>query len=234
MKSNTKQICLESIRNRVLSMELAPGSLLDETVLATEFGISRTPLREIIQRLCGEGYLVMEPNRGAKVAPMDFATMRHFFQAAPMVYAAISRLASEMATAAQIDALKAIQTNYLGSIKAGRSAETAMYNHAFHHAIGEMAASPYLQPSLERLLIDHTRIGQTFYQSKSLDDQKTISTASAQHDALIEAIENRSAANAVDITLQHWALSRDRMEQFVSPDPLTFNLGEQANAANAV
>ncbi len=230
MNVDTKSQVSEIVRHRVLRMELQPGELLDESSLAREFGISRTPLREVIHRLCGEGYLTLEQNRGAKVAPMDFATMRHFFQAAPMVYAAISRLAAEQADQQDIDRLKDIQIAYRRSVRSGDAAETAMHNHRFHQKIGEMAASPYLVPSLDRLLIDHTRIGQTFYRSTSEQDQKRIDQAASQHDALINAIERRAPADAVDITLEHWALSRDNIEQFVRPAPLNFELEDISDA----
>ena len=69
MKTNSKTDCILILKQRILSMQMAPGRLLDETALSEEFGISRTPLREIIQRLCGEGFLSIQENRGAKVAP---------------------------------------------------------------------------------------------------------------------------------------------------------------------
>jgi DNA-binding GntR family transcriptional regulator len=47
-----------------------------------------------------------------------------------------------------------------------------------------------------------------------------ITKASDQHDAMISAIEAGEGALAIDLTLQHWDLSRDRMERFVRPDPL--------------
>ena len=187
MKQNAKKTCVDAIKRRVLSMELLPGQLLDETALSNEFGISRTPLREIIQRLCGEGYLSLQTNRGAKVASMDLSTMRHFFQSAPMIYASVSRLAAEQAQPGQIAELQAIQCDYRKAIKSGHARDTAMHNHRFHQAIGQMAGSPYLKPSLGRLLIDHTRIGQVFYQSKSMTDDVRIETAASQHEKLIEA-----------------------------------------------
>lgn len=219
-KNLSKQKVADLIRNRILAMELSPGQPLDETSLTEEFGLSRTPLREVIQRLSGEGYLALEENRGAKVASLDLTTLRHFFQAAPMIYASIARLATEQANPMQIDKLKDIQRAYRQTIKEGRSAGTAMENHRFHAAIGEMASSPYLLPSLNRLLIDHTRIGQMFYRSTTSGDARRIAQAADQHDAMIEAIEQRRAAEAVDLTLQHWDLSRGQLEHFVSPDPL--------------
>lgn len=230
METNPKHLIAETLKQRILSMEIAPGQVLDETELAQEFGISRTPLREIIQRLSGEGHLVPEKNRGAKVAPMDFATIRKFFQAAPMIYAATARLAAEQATSPQIEILKTIQLAYRKSIDAGDVIETAMRNHRFHEQIGEMAASPYLMPSLNRLLIDHTRISQTFYRARNSNEKARVAEAANQHDAMIEAFERHAAADAVDLTLSHWELSRNQMEQFVSPDPLPFDLEEQRHA----
>ena len=230
MKTPTKTEASQILKQRILAMEIAPGQLLDEAELAEEFGISRTPLREVIQRLAGEGYLVLEPNRGAKVAPMDLPTMRQFFQAAPMIYAAVARLAAENGTAVQIAKLREIQAAYRQSIAAGVVTETALQNHRFHEQIGVMAASPYLMPSLNRLLIDHARISQTFYRMRDRSDSARISTAADQHDAMIDAFERHAGAEAVELTLAHWALSRDRLETYVSPDPLPFDAEGFANA----
>ena len=226
MKQNPKTACVSALKRRILSMQIPPGQLLDETALSQEFGISRTPLREVIQRLVGEGYLSAQENRGAKVASMDISTMRHFFQAAPMIYASIARLAAEQSTADQVDKLKSVQMAYRKSIAAEQPEETAMHNYRFHLVIGEMAASPYLMPSLDRLLIDHTRIGRVFYESNNPADQKRIAQAADQHDQMIEAFGQNQATHAVQLTLEHWELSRHQMEQFVTPDPLPFELGQ--------
>jgi DNA-binding GntR family transcriptional regulator len=230
MSVATKAETAEILRQRILSMKFAPGQMLDEADLAEAFGISRTPLREVIQRLAGQGYLVLEANRGAKVPSMDLATMRQFFQAAPMIYASVARLAAENGSSGEIAKLKDIQAAYRRSIAEGDVADTAMHNHRFHEQIGMMGASPYLMPSLNRLLIDHTRISQTFYRVRTKADAERIATAADQHDAMIEAFARHSAAEVVELTLSHWALSRDRLERYVSPDPLPFELGDRADA----
>jgi DNA-binding GntR family transcriptional regulator len=51
---------------------------------------------------------------------------------------------------------------------------------------------------------------------------------------MIDAIENQQAERAVELTLQHWALSQDRMERFVRPDPLPVDLASARETANAV
>ncbi|MEQ8665906.1 MAG: GntR family transcriptional regulator [Rhodospirillales bacterium] len=229
-KPMSKTEVAETLRRRILAMELKPSQLLDEVALANAFGISRTPMREVIQRLAGEGYLEIEANRGAKVAPMDLATMRHFFQAAPMIYSAAARLAAENATPAQLDELRAIQARIRDAVERGDSPAAAIHNHAFHAFVGEMAQSPYLLPSLGRLLIDHTRLSQRFYKPADAAETDSIRTAVDQHDAMITAFAAHDAAAAVALTVEHWNLSRHRIEQFVTPDPLPFELEDLSHA----
>ncbi len=220
MSSAKKQSASDALRQRILTLDLAPGSALDETLLCEQYGLSRTPLREILQRLAAHGYLEITANRGATVSSMNLSVMRNFFQTAPMIYASISRLAAENATNAQVTTLKNTQRKFRTAVKGGRTVDMAMSNHRFHEIIGEMAASPYLSPSLQRLQIDHTRMSQTFYKTRSNRDRERIDSACDQHEQLIEAIATHQPALAVDITRQHWELSRHQFERYVQPDPL--------------
>lgn len=61
------------LRRAILNGELAPGEKLRAEHLAQQFGVSPTPLRETFMRLAGEGLVVVEPQRGARVAPIDVA-----------------------------------------------------------------------------------------------------------------------------------------------------------------
>lgn len=216
----SKDECLTDLRRRILSTDLQPGHDLDEVGLAEHYGMSRTPLREVLQRLQGEGYVVMSQNRGAKVAAMDIAVLRTFFQTAPMVYANIARLACENRTGAQLDALKDAQRDFTKATAADKADEAALANHRFHALIGHMAHNDYLVASLDRLLIDHTRLSQTFYRPASPAEAVLVHKAVEQHDAMISAIDAGEGALAIDLTIQHWDLSRDRMERFVRPIPL--------------
>ena len=220
----TKETCLEDLKLRILVTALEPGVMLDEASLAKHYGLSRTPLREVLQRLAGAGYITIAEHRGAKVASMDIAVMRRFFQTAPMVYANISRLAAENRTTAQLDALQNTQDEFAECASGADVAATALANHRFHALIGEMAHNPYLIASLDRLLIDHTRLSLTFYKRVSPEDAMRIAQASTQHQALIRAIAAQDPALAADLTLQHWDLSRDEMERFVRPDPLPLDV----------
>lgn len=222
-----KQTCQESLIHRILTLDIQPGSTLDETILSEEYGLSRTPLREVFQKMAGDGYLVQNENRGTKVSSMDLTSMRNFFQSAPMIYASVARLAAENATRQQIDELKSVQINFRRAGEESESQEMAMYNHRFHHIIGEMAGSPYLSPSLNRLLIDHTRMSQMFYKPINSKERLLVWEACDQHDGMIEAIQNKDPTSIVKLTIEHWELSRDRIEKFVRPDPLDMDIGLQ-------
>jgi len=230
----SKDDCLADLRRRILSTDLQPGHDLDEVGLAQHYGMSRTPLREVLQRLQGEGYVAMSQNRGAKVAAMDIAVLRTFFQTAPMVYANIARLACENRTETQLDTLKDAQRAFSHATTSGKPDEAALANHQFHATIGHMAHNAYLVASLDRLLIDHTRLSQTFYRPASPAESMLALKAVEQHDAMIAAIEGREGALAIDLTTQHWDLSRDRMERFVRPTPLPVDVISLKDSQNAV
>lgn len=221
-----KETCREQLIERILTLDIKPGSVLDEATLSDEFGLSRTPFREVVHGLAGAGYLSVVKNRGAKVSSMDLESMRNFFQSAPMIYSAIGKLAVENATDEQITELKLVQGRFRQSSEAGETRAMAIHNHRFHELIGEMAGNVFLTPSLNRLLIDHTRMSQTFYRPANSKERKMVWQACDQHDKMISAIEDADPETIVRLTMEHWELSRNRIEKFASPDPLEFGLDE--------
>jgi DNA-binding GntR family transcriptional regulator len=216
---NKDQLYLD-LKKQILTMVLEPGESLDEKSLSEQYSISRTPLRDVFRQLSGEGYLALVNNRGASVSSMNHKAMRDFFITAPMIYASIGRLAAENAKPGQIKAIKVANDNFNQSIAASDPIEMIYWNNQFHVIIGEMADNAYLAPSYDRLLIDHARISQTFYRPHNIDMQGRMSVATGHHQAMIVAIEAGDSARLVELTLDHWKLSKDRFEQFVRPDPL--------------
>lgn len=228
--TSRKNLCLQDLRRRILTEDLAPGSYLDEVELAAAYQISRPPLRETLRQLAGEGYLLLHENRGAQVAPMTYKTLRAFFVAAPMIYAAVTRLAAENATPAQIMRLKDTQLLFRAAIREGDVAERALMNERFHALIGEMADNDYLTPSLRRLLVDHTRIGMTFYDPRNRAFAEQRSVAADHHDAFITLIEAGDADAAAELAIEHWELSRAAIGRFVAPAGMQVPLGRPLDA----
>ncbi|MEM8577245.1 MAG: GntR family transcriptional regulator [Pseudomonadota bacterium] len=224
-RPDRKTAAYDALRQRILTLELAPGADLDEAGLGAEYGLSRTPMREVLRQLAHEGYAELRENRGVRVAELSTDSLRGFFLAAPMVYAAILRLAAQHRTDGQLRALEAAQDGFVRALVRGSATDRALANTHFHAVTGEMAGNPYLLASFQRLLIDHARISMTFYQPQDAAQASNIAAASAQHWHIIEAIAQRDAERAAALAHDHWQLSRHEIERFVLPGPLDEALG---------
>ncbi len=224
VSATSKQTLYLDLKRRILTLDLAPGVDLDEVSISQAYGLSRTPLRDVFRQLAGEGYITIVGNRGAYVSPMDHKTIKEFFQTAPMVYSAISRLAVSNTTHVQLRKLKQVQVKFRQAASELAVSELVFYNDQFHSIIGDMADNRYLKSSLDRLLIDHARIAQTFYDRKHAKEGDRLKKAVQQHDELIDAIDSGDAEAAVTVTLEHWELSRSQAELFVSADPIPVDL----------
>lgn len=215
-----KNSLYDDLKRQILTMELDPDQVLDEVGLSERYGLSRTPVREVFRRLAGEGYLDIRENRGARVAPMNHSTLRNFFLVAPMVYAAIGRLAVQNFKPGQLKELKDTQERFRKASLCRDSLALVVENNRFHEIMGEMSGNQYLEPSLGRLLIDHARIGHTFFRPRSEEMERHLILSVEHHDAFIEAIGKHDETAVVDLVFEHWELSRGNMEMFIAPQGL--------------
>ena len=113
----------------------------------------------------------------------------------------------------------------LNQLAGGDTAERALMNQRFHAIIGDMADNQFLTPSLRRLLIDHTRIGMSFYNPRNQSMAAQRSVAADQHDQFIELIEKGDVDGAGQLAIDHWELSRAEIESFVTPVGMQIPLG---------
>ncbi|GGE22411.1 GntR family transcriptional regulator [Aureimonas endophytica] len=212
-----KTALYETLKRRILTLELAPDEDLDELSLSEEYGISRTPVRDVLRQLSGEGYVDIRENRGARVIPMNHATLRDFFLVAPMIYEAVGRLAVQNWRPKQMGELKECQERFRAAVKAREPEIMVMENTRFHALVGEMANSAFLKPTLSKLLIDHARIGYTFFRPTSDEMETSLARSCQHHDEMIAALEERDESGFVRLVFDHWSLSRWNMEAFISP-----------------
>lgn len=215
-----KSALAETLKRQILTLELEPDHDLDEVQLSEAYGISRTPVRDVLRRLAGEGYIEIRENRGARVIPMNHATLRDFFLVAPLIYEAVGRLAVQNFRQGQMLQLKDCQKRFHAAAQSDDPEAMVVENNAFHEIIGVMAHSAFLQPSLNKLLIDHARIGHTFFRPRNDLMRANLATASEHHDQFIGAIGQRNEAAVVRLVQEHWELSRSDMEMFIAPKGL--------------
>ncbi len=91
-----------TIRERISLLIYPPGSLLNETELAAEFGVSRTPLRSVLQRLNQEGLVVVTNGVGTRVTDIDMKTFKDIYDLRMILSENMGTLSPNRITAAHI------------------------------------------------------------------------------------------------------------------------------------
>lgn len=99
----------EMIREDIISGRLAPNQRLKVAELADRYRTSTNPVREALQQLRGEDFVVMEPNRGARVRPIDENFIRDIIEIEMLIEAALTRWFVTIVNDADIAELEAVQ-----------------------------------------------------------------------------------------------------------------------------
>jgi DNA-binding GntR family transcriptional regulator len=99
----------ERIRDDIIQGRLGANERLKVAELAERLGTSTNPVREALQQLRGEGFVVMMPNRGARVRPIDETFVRDIFEIEVLIEPALTRWFVGLATKADIDRLEDLQ-----------------------------------------------------------------------------------------------------------------------------
>lgn len=139
------------LRDWILFSELAPGMRLNERELAERFGISRTPLREVIQLLCYQGLVVIRPRHGIIVAPVDAEMIRRTFEVRLPLEREVARLAALRATPADAARLLELARAWAADYESGDVEAVIRADDRFHNALAEIAGNPVLLRARESL-----------------------------------------------------------------------------------
>lgn len=186
------KVVYEMLRDEILDLRLAPGSPIDEVQLAERFGMSRTPIREALVRLAGEGLVETLPNRSAVVAHIDVLNLHTFFDAITLMYRVTTRLAAQYHRAEDLAAIRGLQAAYVRAVADKDALAMVAINRDLHAAIAEAGRNPYFTTLTLRLLDEGRRILRLYYQS--FGDELPQEYAD-EHEAIIAAI----AARDVDL-----------------------------------
>lgn len=135
---------LEKLRDAILSLELAPGTVLARQELADRFGVSQTPVREALLRLSEEGLVDVFPQHATLVSRIDIAAARqaHFLRRA-IELELVHQLALE-APEGLVEQMKARIAQQAALSAAQRYGEFVGADRAFHHLMYEAAGVPDL------------------------------------------------------------------------------------------
>lgn len=209
------RVVYESLRDEILDLTLAPGSPIDEVQLAERFNMSRTPIREALVRLAGEGLVETLPNRSTMVSNIDFLNLHTFFDALTLMYRVTTRLAAQNHLPGDLDRIRAHQADFAAAVTAQEALAMIATNREFHAAIAEAGRNPYYTALFLRLLDEGRRLLRLYYQS--FDDRLPQEFVD-EHEAMIAAIAARDVEAADRLARSHANQIVRQIQQFFARD----------------
>ena len=181
------------IRGLIVSLELAPGAVIDERDLIERLGIGRTPVREGLRRLAHERLVEVYPRRGMFVTGVDVRQLARLSEVRAVLEPEAARLAAERATdedRARFDAL-------LTELDAG-SSELMQLDERIHRAVYRAARNDLLEATLEQYYALALRIWML-----ALERTQDLEEAVEAHRDLLEAIRDGDGERAAQTMRDH-------------------------------
>jgi DNA-binding GntR family transcriptional regulator len=142
----------EGIYNAVHERRLEPGTWLREAELAASFGVSRTVVRQALQRLAQHQVVELIHNRGSRVPMLELADAQHVFEARRVAECEIARRLGGRLSAAQVAELQALIASENKAIAAGDNAQAVRLSGEFHQTLARAHGNPVLVRLLDALL----------------------------------------------------------------------------------
>jgi DNA-binding GntR family transcriptional regulator len=134
-----------AVFDSVMAQRLLPGTKLPEAALCELFGVSRSVVRKVLQKLAHDHIVQLRPNRGAIVAVPTPDETRQIFEARRALEAAIVTLVTQRATAADLRALRAQLQQEHQAVHRFDQPAWARLASTFHLRLAELAHNPLLQ-----------------------------------------------------------------------------------------
>lgn len=203
------------LRDEILDLVLPPGSPIDEVQLAERLVMSRTPIREALVRLAGEGLVTTLPNRSTIVSNIDFLNLHTFFDALTLMYRVTTRLAAEHHQPADLAIIRDRQAAFARAVAAEDALAMIATNRDFHAAIAEAGRNPYYLSLFCRLLDEGRRILRLYY--SSFQDRLPWQFAE-EHDDMIAAVAARDIAACDRLATAHADQIVRQIQTLISAD----------------
>jgi DNA-binding GntR family transcriptional regulator len=204
----------ERIRDAIIAGDLPARQRLAETALAEQFGTSRTPVREAMQRLESER-LIERTHRGTFIRQIEPDEIYDIYQVIKTLEASAARLACERATPWTLRQLRAAHEAMV-AFTAHEAPHRAELNRRFHDAFWAAAHSPTTARVLQQLNSTLVITART-----TLSVEERWQAVLEEHTALLAAIEARDADAAARIAEAHMEHARDVRVHFYTDAPAT-------------
>jgi DNA-binding GntR family transcriptional regulator len=188
----------EQLRDRIVTLRLAPGTVLREDELMRELEIGRTPLREAVKRLALENLVAVQPRSGTYVTSVDAADIVHISEVRAELEAHAAELAARRLDNASRERAEAL-LEQVRTLDRDAEADALMaFDEAIHRLVWEGSRNPYLIATLERYFALSLRVWYVV-----LDRVPDLGSAVFDHAKLLEAILDHDAATARALMHEH-------------------------------
>jgi DNA-binding GntR family transcriptional regulator len=185
------------ILDKIVSLDLAPGSVVHEGRLREELAIGRTPIREALQRLAQENFVRSIPHRGTFVTEVNITDLARITEVRVVLEAHAARLAAERATTADREAIGEL----LAVLESGGATDQRglmRLDQQIHRRVYRAARNSFLESTLERYLNLSLRLWYLV-----LDREVRLREAVDEHIDLLRAILGGDGAGAEAIMRRH-------------------------------
>jgi DNA-binding GntR family transcriptional regulator len=198
---------VEILRDRILAGTVQLGTAIRQEALASEFGVSKIPLREALARLEQNGLLISQPNRGYFVRPMTVAEVEDIYalrlKLEPDAVAAAAKRATPQDRDVAVEALQAFKRE-----AASRNVSGGAHNRAFHLSLVRPCRQNVTIDILERLHVLSDR-----YVCKHLEPLGRNTRADSEHDALLETWLSNDSKRLSLLAYMHIANTLEDLRQ---------------------
>jgi DNA-binding GntR family transcriptional regulator len=193
----------DAIRTDILNCNLTPGTELREQNLADMYSVSKSPVRESLQRLVREGLVLVQPRKGYRVAPISLADATDLFSYRQVLELACVVRACKSASSDQLKSLNAFR-RYKGKT----DADFLRYNYSFHSQLAECSGNKRMAREVSALIAEMDRLVRLSVSvMKGRNPQKLVE----EHAAIIEAVQHRDHRLALKLLKAHTSAAEQRL-----------------------
>src|SRR3974390_2119346 len=199
--SSFKHKAYAALKEAIVAMDIYRSRSdirLDERKLASDFGISRTPVREAMVQLESEGFVRSVPRRGVYVVRKTKHEVVELITAWAALECMAARLITENATDEEIAGLRAMFATFENGHLHAKLDEYSEVNIEFHQTIIRMSKNGVLI-DLAANLFAHMRM----IRRKTIGEEDRVDRSIRDHMNIIQAIEARDTARAEDLVRNH-------------------------------
>jgi DNA-binding GntR family transcriptional regulator len=192
------QKAYQKIRKKIISLELPPGSIVDENQLMEELGLGRTPIREALQRLSLEKLVTIVPRRGIFVTDISITDLQRLFEVRLEIESLAARLAAKRGTPQHWQRMAAALESLPSDDQPLDNEALIIVDEFCHQIIYAAADNKFLADAATTLYALSLRLW--YYFLSRIGDMRG---AIMEHRIILEALQNREAEQAGALLEKH-------------------------------